>query len=304
MADTRGGEVRNIKSGGGGETTYADETVKKDDSSDAGDQWGDAFDIHGDVDFTGNEYDSNGSDGEIGHWLRVHEDVQFKEFLESIHVDNGDDDMESETTEIIDACGESMDSDVNFGILNICSIHVDNQDSGQDTSRLHYFKVAPFNVHGDDDLAGNDSYGGGGGTRDRGLVVGPRLEEESGSATAVAGGGIRIRRVPGQISADNGSERVVQRLEQESDNGGGRRGRIVAVGLEQERGGVTAGAGSGDTTQEVLVGIFGSKGSGGEPVVEKLKQRGIMVPVPVAVAVIVVVIGMAVTLMVMVVRWW
>ncbi|KAI3669491.1 hypothetical protein L6452_40727 [Arctium lappa] len=43
--------------------------------------------------------------------------------------------------------------------------NVENLDFGQDANRLDYFKVAPFNLHGDDKLNEIASYGGGGRTR-------------------------------------------------------------------------------------------------------------------------------------------
>ncbi|CAH1421565.1 unnamed protein product [Lactuca virosa] len=124
-----------------------------------------------------------------------------------------------------------------------------NQEFGRDTNRLDYFSVAAFDVYGDDHLTGVASYGGGGGRRDRGIVLAPGPEEERGGATDVAG------------------EAVVQRLEQERGDGGdsgGRRVRRLMVGmrLEQERGSATAGAGGGDRTREIPGGIFGNNGSG------------------------------------------
>ncbi|KAI3780371.1 hypothetical protein L2E82_10351 [Cichorium intybus] len=174
-----------------------------------------------------------------------------------------------------------------------------NQDFGRDTSRLDYFSVAAFDVYGDDHLTGvaSDGGGSGGGTRDRDVVVDTIPEQERGIATAVAGGGIRVRRVPVGISASDGGETVVQR-----DSGGGRRGCGVVVGpeLEQERGSAVAGAfGGGDRTREVTGGIFANNDGGdGEVVVQRLKPEGLTLPVQV---VVVVAVMMMVMLMVMVV---
>ncbi|KAI3515678.1 hypothetical protein L1887_14580 [Cichorium endivia] len=191
----------------------------------------------------------------------------------------------------------------NLGEGSYCGLDTDeysgNQDFGRDTSRLDYFSVAAFDVYGDDHLTGvaSDGGGSGGGTRDRDVVVDTIPEQERGIATAVAGGGIRVRRVPVGISASDGGETVVQR-----DSGGGRRGRGVVVGpeLEQERGSAIAGAfGGGDRTREVTGGSFANNDGGdGEVVVQRLKPEGLTLPVQVVVGVAVM---MMVMLMVMVV---
>ncbi|KAL7604381.1 hypothetical protein Lser_V15G19590 [Lactuca serriola] len=162
----------------------------------------------------------------------------------------------------------------------------ENQEFGRDPNRLDYFRVMPFDVFGDDHLTGIVGYGGGvGGRLDRGLVEGL-----IGSDTAVAGGGIRLR-VPVGISANNGTEAVLERVNQEKGNGvdgGGGGRRVVGPRLEKERGSSeTAGVGGGD---------------GGEGVVERLlglKKDGATVTV--RVAVIVVMLLMMVMVMVMMV---
>lgn len=53
----------------------------------------------------------------------------------------------------------------------------ENPDIWGDTSRLHLFSVAPFDVFGDDDLSGIDSYGGG-------ETVAQRMEEGMGNGGA------------------------------------------------------------------------------------------------------------------------
>ncbi|KAL4580905.1 hypothetical protein LXL04_017111 [Taraxacum kok-saghyz] len=185
-------------------------------------------------------------------------------------------------------------------LLSFRSSYVDheesvNQEFGRNTNRLDYFRVDPFDVY-EDHLPRVGSFGGGGG---------PRQEYEGGGdshVSHVTGGGMRIRRVPVGVSANDGGEGVVERLDHGGGNeGGGGSREIVGRRLEQERGS-GASAGSGDGTREVVpVGTFGD--NCGETVVQKLKQEGATVAVPVvvvAVAVAVMVVMMMVMVMVMV----
>lgn len=116
------------------------------------------------------------------------------------------------------------------------------QDFGRDTNRLDYFRVTAFDVYENDHLAGIANHGGG--TRNRGVVVDPSTEAEI--------GGIRIRHGPVRLSADNGNEVVVPRLEERVDS-------------------PTAGADGGDRTRDVPV--------------KRLKNEGSTVAMPVAVVV-------------------
>ncbi|KAI3767911.1 hypothetical protein L2E82_18340 [Cichorium intybus] len=165
------------------------------------------------------------------------------------------------------------------------------QDFEQDTNRLNYFDVRYLDVFGDDNLTRNASDGGGGGIRDRGVAVGPRLEQEIGSDSAVAGGGIRIRRGPVGNSANDGSEALVRRLNQERANGGG-------------RGNATTGAGGGDWTWEVPGGFFANNASdGGEDIDKKLKQLGgttVAMPVALVVAMVVIMMVMVIVMVVLI----
>ncbi|KAI3767888.1 hypothetical protein L2E82_18317 [Cichorium intybus] len=132
----------------------------------------------------------------------------------------------------------------------------DSKEFGRDTNRLDYFRVTAFDVFDDDHLSGIAGHGGGGGggRRDRGVVVGPRLEQKRGSVIACAGQRDRTREVPDNGSDGGGALAAVQRLEQKRDGGGGggsRRGRSVVVGRrhEQEKGCTGSGvAGGGITT--------------------------------------------------------
>lgn len=181
--------------------------------------------------------------------------------------------------------------------------HSISQDLEQDTNRLNYFDVRAFDVFGDDNLTRNASDGGGGGRSDRGVVVGPRLEQEIGSDSAVAGGGIRIRRGQVEISANNGSEALVRILNQETDNGGGRRGPRLMVGprLEPEGGSATTEAGGGNRTREVPGGFFANNASyGGEDIDKKLKPERTMVAIPMALVVAMVVIMMVMVIVMVV----
>ncbi|KAL8250807.1 hypothetical protein R6Q59_034500 [Mikania micrantha] len=75
----------------------------------------------------------------------------------------------------------------------------------QDTNELKYFSVSPFNVHGDDDLNGINSYGGGGRARQRdpGILAVPKFEQHRGDVSA--GDGDRSRQI--QVGDGKGTKR-------------------------------------------------------------------------------------------------
>ncbi|KAI3781329.1 hypothetical protein L2E82_11340 [Cichorium intybus] len=302
------------------------------------------FDVHGDVNSPENANDGSGADGETR--FSPDGDVEISDFLESIFVDEylhsdlNSENLKFRTNEVNGFCLGSAPTGIRLrsrrqgggvdgssfatapkrirmqsGVVRVydrrdglvTNEDSENQDFGRDTNRHDYFRVTAFDVHGDDNLAGIARDGGGGrGTRDRGVVVEPRLELERGSADVGTGGRISSPQVPGRIFASNGNESEVQRPEQERDNGGGRR-RSHVVGdprLGQESGIATARAGGDDETREVPVGIFANNGSnGGKAVVISLKQEGITVTVPVAVAVAVAVMLMVTVVLVSVMVW-
>lgn len=138
------------------------------------------------------------------------------------------------------------------------------------------------------------------------------MEGPRGSDTAVASGGIRLR-VPVGISANNGTEAIVQSVNQEKGNGGDGDGGgggsscgVVGPRLELQRGSSeTARVGGGDKTREVRFGVFGNNGGdNGEAVVERLlrsKKDGTTVTVRMEVIVVMLLMIVMLMMMVMVV---
>ncbi|KAI3767890.1 hypothetical protein L2E82_18319 [Cichorium intybus] len=307
MAEQIGGQVRNKKNlnfGSGGETIDADEGIKKVDSragavAGDGDVWGGLFsvdyfkNINSDLSATG----SGSYGGETFDGLLADEDLQFSDYLNNIIYNSTGNEVAGTAPRRLRLQLGCSVGDCSDGLGT--NEDSENRDFGRDTNRLDYFSVAAFDVYGDDHLNGVGSYGGGGGTRDRDVVVDPTPVQERGIPTAVAGGGIKIRRVPIGISANNGSdggEAVVQTLEREmgsSGDGGGRCRVVAGTRRNQERASAIAGTGGGDISREVPVGILANIGSdGGEPIVQRLKQEGVRVPVQV-------VVGAAAMMMVM-----
>ncbi|KAI3767892.1 hypothetical protein L2E82_18321 [Cichorium intybus] len=204
--------------------------------------------------------------GEIFDGLLADEDLQFSDFLNIIPNSIGSEVAGTAPRRLRLQLGYSV-GDSSDGL---CTYEdSENRDFGRDTNRLDYFSVAAFDVYGDDHLTGIGSYGGGGGTRDRDVVVDPTPVQERGISTAVAGGGIIMRRVPVGIFANNGSDggqAVVQTLGRERGSGGGRCRIVAGTRRDQERASAIAGTGGGDISREVPVGIFsyiGSDGGGG-----------------------------------------
>ncbi|KAD4888493.1 hypothetical protein R6Q59_034499 [Mikania micrantha] len=94
-------------------------------------------------------------------------------------------------------------SDSDFLAAVRCTAHA--EDPWQNTNKLGYFSVSPFNVNGDDDLNGINSYGGGGRARQRdpGILAVPKFEQHRGDASA--GGGDRSRQI--QVVDGEGTKR-------------------------------------------------------------------------------------------------
>ncbi|KAI3767916.1 hypothetical protein L2E82_18345 [Cichorium intybus] len=362
MEEQRDGDARNKKSlkfSESHETTDADQGVKMIETT-GGDIWfpvdrSQMLNLRRYENFPGNASDGS---GEILQGLRTAEDVQMTN--ESFVVDDDDGGTETDQT-ASNSIGNGSLVDPSFQIQNFSSGEDDekfppsepemsfsledsdnqkfggwgtfdasdvseNQEFGWDTNRLDYFRVSPFDVYGDDHLTGIASHGGGGGSRDPGVVVGSRPEHERASDTAVAGGDTmigqspvvtlkpilppfeghiaggdtKIPRVPVGISANDCSETLVERWDQERSNGLGKRGQRLKVGptLEQERGSTTStGAGGGDRNREVPGGIFANNASdGGEAIEKRLKREGATVD-----KLVTLVVAMAVIMMVMVI---
>ncbi|KAI3499982.1 hypothetical protein L1887_35796 [Cichorium endivia] len=176
----------------------------------------------------------------------------------------------------------------------------ENQEFGWDTNRLDYFSVTPFDVFGDDHLTGIASHGGGGGSRDPGVVVGSRPEKERASDTAVAGGDTMIGQFPVValkpiLPPLNGILQVV--IPRSHEFLFPFLLMIVGTTLEQERGSTTIGAGGGDRNREVPGGSFANNASdGGEAMDKRVKREGATVD-----KLVTLVVAMAVIMMVMVI---
>lgn len=87
---------------------------------------------------------------------------------------------------------------------------LENQEFGRDTNRVYYFRVVAFDVHGNDSIIENSSFGDGCFRRDYGVVNG--------------GGDMNPQVLVEKFAADNGGdgdEMAVQSSElQEMSNGG------------------------------------------------------------------------------------